>query len=202
MPTLTTLTIDPASASIVAGATGAFTVTALDETDAPMVPFPTLVLHTSDNSRVSLTNVDGAVTATAGLLGAATISVSSDAVQSNTAAVLVVAADAALDRLEIGPGEVPVDSSSTGVGGVAAFDQFGQPFTIPALTYFTSNAGVAAISGRTGSVLTITPAGAGQCLVWCSDGGSIVSNKIRVDVFDVAAAPGHFARFARRGGRR
>lgn len=197
MPTLTTLTIDPASASIVAGDTAAFTVTALDETDAPMVPFPALVLHTSDNSKVSLTNVDGAVTATARLLGAATISVSSGAVQSNTAAVLVVAADAALASLVIGPDEVPIDSLTTGVAGVQALDQFGKPFTIPGLTFFTSNAGVAAISGAVGSVLTITPAGAGQCLVWCSDGGSIVSNKIRVAVYVASAGPGRFGRFAR-----
>jgi len=95
----------------------------------------------------------------------------------------------ALASLVIGPANVLVSLDDTGIARVAAFDDTGAPTTIPTLTKFTSDAGTAAIGTVDGTALPIDPVAAGNCDIWVSDGGSIVSNKVKVAVFDPEAGP-------------
>ena len=95
----------------------------------------------------------------------------------------------ALARLAIGPASALVSVDDTGIARVAAFDDTGASTTIPALTRFTSDAGIAAIGTVDGTALPIDPVAAGSCELWVSDGGSIVSNKIKVTVFDPGTGP-------------
>jgi len=95
----------------------------------------------------------------------------------------------ALQTLAIGPASVLVSLDDTGIARVAAFDGTGASMAIPSLTRFTSNAGIAAIGTVDGTALPIDPVAAGSCELWVSDGGSILSNKIKVTVFDPGTGP-------------
>lgn len=79
---------------------------------------------------------------------------------------------------------VGVVGGTTGDLGVSAKDTAGAAQALPSLTFFTSDAGIAAISAQAGAYLTVTVVGAGSCLVWCSDGGVILSNKVLIETSD------------------
>lgn len=95
----------------------------------------------------------------------------------------------ALAKLVIGPASALVSVDDTGIARVAAFDATGAATTIPALTRFTSDAGIAAIGTVSGTALPIDPVAPGNCEIWVSDGGVILSNKIKVAVFDPETGP-------------
>jgi len=194
MPTLTTLTLTPSAASVVTGQVTDFTIAAFDETSASMAVPGGLTLITSDNAKASLAQATTTLHVTGGLLGVATVSVKSGSVQSNSVTVTVTAVAAALTKLVLGPSELPVPLGSTGAVHVQALDQYGNPFTIPGLTKFTSNAGIAGIGTVSGTLVPIAPVAAGVAEVWVSDGGTILSNRVRVLVSDPSVGPGYHSR--------
>lgn len=94
----------------------------------------------------------------------------------------------AVTRLVLEPKRVTGTVGNTAEIEAGAFDDAGVAQAL-SLTYHTTNAGIAEITGISDNHLTVTLVAAGVAKVWVSD-GAVVSDTVEVDVMDATAGKG------------
>src|SRR5574341_1050039 len=157
-PVLTTITVTPATASVIVGGTRTFAASTLDQLGNPIAA---TVIWSSSNQNVGTVDAAGVFTALAA--GTAVIT-ATDGTVSGTATVTV--ATPVLTTITVSPPTATVVVGNTRSFGAAALDQFGNPITA-VITWNSSNTTVGMISStgvftaNAEGITTITAASGG-----------------------------------------
>lgn len=186
IPKLTTLSVQLASASVVAGQTTQATVSGLDQNGQPISTGA--VAWSSTNPSIASVDATGRITALQA--GATTIFAAASGLTAS--ASLTVTAAPALTRLTVSLGVTSARSGAVIVPTVAGFDQFNAPIATGAITWSSSApsiatiqndgsvraavVGTATITARSGTVtgtasITVTPGAATRLMVSRSPAG-------------------------------
>lgn len=154
-PVLTSISLTPATSSVVVGATQQFTAVAKDQNGVALSPQPTITYTSSDTSKATVSSTGGLATGVA--VGSVVVTASSGSVSSTaTLTVTAVPPNRVLTTVVVTP-----TITSLTVGGstqltATALDQFGEPITV-ALLWNSSNTSVATVNSN--GVVTAVSAG-------------------------------------------
>lgn len=145
VPVLTSISLSPASASIVAGETRQFTATALDQFGVALSPQPAISWSSSDSSKATV-NQSGLAIGVA--VGSATITASSGSVsKSASLTITAIPPVPVLTSITVTPSSASVLVGATQQFTAMALDQFGVALSPqPAVTWSTGDASKASVN--------------------------------------------------------
>jgi len=184
-PVLTTITVDPATLSIGAGNTQAFTATTLDQNGAAITA---TIAWSSSNTTVGLINAStGMFTAVAA--GATTVTATSGSVTGNTS--VTVMSPSVLTTIVVSPTTTNLTVSDTQVFMAKAYDQFGSAMPDIVITWTSMDTDLGTVdptSAKTGAegnaTTTFTAVDVGTTTVMAAN--ETVNGTAAVAVYDSA----------------
>ncbi len=178
---LTSVSITPATASIITGATQQFTASALDQFGSTMIPQPAITFSSS-NPAVATVNATGLVSGVTP--GTSTITATSGAL-SGTAALTVTLSPAVLTTVSLTPATSTIAVGATGQLTASLLDQRNDPFTSLASTTFVSSNPLVATVNANGLV---TGVAAGTATITATNG--LITDTAIVNIAVAVASDG------------